>query len=71
MKKTLIDIIAEGICTITDSYTTNRQYVHPAQHGFVQDWEALHGDVRMIGRDLSQTITKYGQQSNQRPSHKQ
>jgi hypothetical protein len=71
MKKTLINIVAEGIGIIADSYTTHRQYVHPAQHGFSQDWDRLRGDVRMVGCDLSQAITKYGQQSNQPPRSKQ
>jgi hypothetical protein len=63
--KTIIQIIANGILAIADTYTSPRAYSRPAPDGFLKDQENLRGDVKQVGADLSQTITKYGQQSNQ------
>ena len=63
--KTIVRIITDGILAIADTYTSPREYSQPAQDGFLKDKENLRSDVRQVGEDLSQTITKYGQQSNQ------
>jgi hypothetical protein len=68
--KTIVQIIADGILAIADTYTSPREYSQPAKDGFLKDRENLQGDVRQVGEDLSQTITKYGKQSNQPPSYR-
>jgi hypothetical protein len=68
--KTIVQIITDGILAIADTYTSPREYSRPAQDGFLKDRENLRGDVKQVGEDLSQTITKYGKQSNQSSSYR-
>lgn len=65
-----LKLIVGGMMDIAESYTTKRDYVRPAG-GPEKDHANLANDVRTVGQDIRQTISTYGEQSYQRPGHKQ
>lgn len=66
----IVEIITEGMLSITAGYVSPRAYKRPSVSGFRQDQANLRGDVRTVGADMTRAITKNGKQPYKSASHK-
>lgn len=66
----IVEIITEGMLSLTAGYVSPRAYKRPAASGFRQDQTNLREDVRKVGSDMTRAIAKNGKQPYKPASHK-
>lgn len=66
----ILQVIAKGALSISDSYVNPRSYVLYPQNGFAQDQDKLRSDVRRVSVDMERVISRHVKQANQPPRRK-